>query len=105
MSRVEVERGSGRGLHPETLVQRPRAVMAGPHRNTPRVEQLADIVRMDRLPVPRGQRERNGAAAIYCFVRSEYLQAPQRPQPLQRVRRDLTFVGADLVHSDSTQVL
>ena len=51
--------------------------MSGPHRNTTRVEQVADVVGVDRLPVGGGECERDGAATIDGLVWSENREAGQ----------------------------
>ena len=78
-SRVQVEGSPGRRLHAEALMQRPGAVMAGPHRDTSRVQQMAYVVWVDRLPVGTAERERDGAASIHWLVRSEDRHPGQAP--------------------------
>src|SRR4029079_10081699 len=51
--RVDAEAGPGRRGQIEPLVERHRAVMAGPHRDAVAVEDLGDLVRMDARQVER----------------------------------------------------
>src|ERR1700733_3236446 len=50
---VQVERGPGAGPHAARPVQRPGAVVAGPHRDAQVVEDLADVVRVHALDLER----------------------------------------------------
>src|ERR1700729_744112 len=68
---VEVERGPGAGPHAERAVQRPGAVVSGPHRDAQVIEHLADVVRVDPFD---GERDR--AAPVRGFG------GPEDAQPL-----------------------
>src|SRR5688572_7845182 len=80
-------------------------MMAGPHRDTARVEQVAHVMWVNLLPIRRGQCERDCAATIHRLVRTKYLEAAETTQTFQRVRRDVAFMRSDLIHSDRGQVL
>src|SRR3954453_14929242 len=78
---VDVEGSPRRGLDPQGPVQRPGAVVPGPHRHPQLVQDLADVLR-----VPPVALERPRPAAVLGSVRPDDAHAPDLPQRVQRVR-------------------
>src|SRR5262245_14553736 len=99
--RIDAEARPRSGRQVEALVERHRAVVAGPDRDTEPVEHLGDVVRVDARQV-----EWHYAAAGVGVQRAVQLDAGDaRRQDLERVVDELTLVVADAVHPDRGQVV
>src|ERR1700722_2083629 len=97
---VKVEAGPGAGLDAERPVQRPRAVVAGPHGDAQLVEDLADVVRVDLRDL-----EGHRPAAVDGAARAQDPDAGDGRQGLQRVRGERLLVRDDAGHAQAVQVV
>src|SRR5688500_15743614 len=81
-------------------MQRPRAVVTHPYRDTFGVENLADVIGVNAFDV-----EGNGGAPCFRRGRADDPYAWQRPDRIKRVRGQHSLVPLDRRHADTGEVI